>query len=134
MTVKSEKSSFLRKMHSKIWNCQGKNIWGTLEDVKSNSGQLLFSVPCWFFHSFSSYKGLNISKKNLRKIFWLLFSKLSSSFRSGKINMVQKTKVVRNSILHLLRSPKYFLRLKYFFLGNFKFLNVFFSKRTTSLI
>ena len=60
LSVKSEKSSPLRKMLSKYWNCyrkniwQLKNIWRTLEDVKSNSGQLLFSSPNWYFHSYWS--------------------------------------------------------------------------------
>ena len=57
LSVYSKKLSLLRKMLSKYWNCyrkicwQIKNIWRTLEDVKSNSGQLLFSSPNWFFHS-----------------------------------------------------------------------------------
>ena len=60
MSVKSEKSSPVRKMLLKYWNCyrkniwQLKNIWRTLEDVKSNSGQLLFSSPNWYFHSYWS--------------------------------------------------------------------------------
>ena len=60
LSIKSEKSSILRKRLSKYWNWRGKNIWPlkniwrTLEDVKSNFRQLLFSTPCWFFHSFLS--------------------------------------------------------------------------------
>ena len=50
------------------------------------------------------------------------------------INLVKKTKVVQNLILHLLGSSKYFSIVKYFFYSNFNILKAFFSKRTTSLI
>ena len=80
LTIKSEKSSFLRKMLSKISNFKikniwpPKNIWRTLEDVKSNFGQLLFSTSSWFFHSLRSYWALKKSmfwgKIFLSKYFW----------------------------------------------------------------
>ena len=65
--------------------------------------------------------------------YFLKYLKLSSSNRSGKINLVKKTKVVQNLILHLLGSSKYFSIVKYFFYSNFNILKAFFSKRTTSL-
>ena len=57
-----------------------------------------------------------------KQYFWALSKyflktlKLNSSLRSEKINMVQKTKVARNSILHLLGSSKIFFRGQIFFL------------------
>ena len=66
--------------------------------------------------------------------YFLKSLKLSSSNRSGKINLVQKTKVVQNLILHLLGSSKYSSVLKYFCYSNFNILKEFFSKGTTSLI
>ena len=65
--------------------------------------------------------------------YFLKSLKLSSSNGSGKINLVKKTKVVQNLILHLLGSSKYFSIVKYFFYSNFNILKAFFSKRTTSL-
>ena len=97
LTVKSEKSSFLRKMLSKIWNFKikniwpPKNIWRTLGDVKSNFGQLLFSTSSWFFHSLRSYWALKFSKNIWTKIFWpqnIDFLKLNNSSGSQKINLV----------------------------------------------
>ena len=95
-----------------------KNIW-TLSDVKSNFEQLLFSSPYWFFHSLRSYWALKFSKKYLDKNILtknLAFSKLNSSSGSEKINIVKKTKVARNSILHQIGSSKYFLEVKIFFI------------------
>ena len=57
---------------------------------------------------------------------------LPSSNGSGKINLVKKTKVVQNLILHL-GSSKNFSIVKYFFYSNFNILKAFFSERTTSL-
>ena len=65
--------------------------------------------------------------------YFLKSLKLSSSNGSGKINLMKKTKVVQNLILHLLGSSKYFSIVKYFFYSNFNILKAFFSKRTTSL-
>ena len=97
LTVKSEKSSFLRKMLSKIWNFKikniwpPKNIWKTLRDVKSNFGQLSFSTPSWFFHSQRSYWALKKSMfwgKIFLSKYFLKILKLNNSSGSGKINLM----------------------------------------------
>ena len=112
----------LKKYLEDLRRCKMK-FWTTFVFCTMLIFQLFFELER--FENFRKY----FDKKILS-----YFSKLPSSKRSGKINMVQKTKVVRNSILHLLGSSKYFSRLKYFFPGNFKFLNAFFSKRTTKHI
>ena len=93
----SEKWSFLRYPGSKIWIFKIKNIWApkniwrTLEDVKSNFEQLSFSTPSWFFHSLRSYWALKFSKNIWTKIFWpqnIDFLKLNNSSGSQKINLV----------------------------------------------
>ena len=97
LTVKSEKSSFLRKMLSKIWNFKikniwpPKNIWRTLEDVKSNFGQLSFSTPSWFFDSLRSYWALKnqyFGVKIFLSKYFLKILKLNNSSGSGKINLM----------------------------------------------
>ena len=93
----SEKWSFLRYPGSKIWIFKIKNIWApeniwrTLEDVKLNFGQLLFSTPSPFFHSLRSYWALKCLENIWPKIFGLkilLFLKLNNFSGSGKINLV----------------------------------------------
>ena len=93
----SEKWSFLRYPGSKIWIFKIKNIWHpeniwrTLEDVKSNFGQLSFSTPSWFFDSLRSYWALKnqyFGVKIFLSKYFLKILKLNNSSGSGKINLV----------------------------------------------
>ena len=93
----SEKWSFLRYPGSKIWIFKIKNIWApkniwrTLEDVKSNFGQLSFSTPSWFFDSLRSYWALKnqyFGVKIFLSKYFLKILKLNNSSGSGKINLV----------------------------------------------
>ena len=60
--------------------------------------------------------------------YFLKIWKLYNSKGIWRINLVQKTKVVQNSILHLIRSSKYFWGVKYFWFWKSKFSNLIFSK------
>ena len=80
---------------------------------------LLFSSLYWFFHSLRSYWALkkqDFWSKYFSPNIFLKTLKLNNSSRSEKINIVKKTKVARNLILHQVGSSKYFLEVKIFFI------------------
>ena len=112
---------FLRNCCLKIRHFSMKNILTSkkISDVKSNFEQLLFSSLYWFFHSLRSYWALkkqDFWSKYFYPNIFLKTLKLNNSSRSEKINIVKKTKVARNSILHQIGSSKYFLEVKIFFI------------------
>ena len=105
---------FLRNCCLKIRHFSMKNILTSKKYLED---------PVWckieFFHSLRSYWALK------KQDFWAKYFcpniflktlKLNNSSRSEKINMVKKTKVARNSILHQIGSSKYFLEVKIFFI------------------
>ena len=83
----------------KISNFNIKNIWPlknilrTLRDVKSNFGQLLFSTPIRFFHSYLSYRALKISENIWNKKFCLFFQSPLAQIGVEKSNWSRKQKL-----------------------------------------
>ena len=100
----SLKSKFFDKglkkyLSLKISNFNIKNIWPlknilrTLGDVKSNFGQLLFSTPIRFFHSYLSYRALKISENIWNKKFCLFFQSPLAQIGVEKSNWSRKQKL-----------------------------------------